>query len=90
MIKRPWNIVCPTCHDIHAYQGFMTCECINPKCKYFSKTQQNMVQKYQLDLEALEKELADTIPRSYTPEGYYSTCSELELDTCSTTDDSLD
>jgi hypothetical protein len=69
-MKKPWNITCPSCQNKNAYQGFLTCECPNYSCRYYSETQKDLNKQYQNYLDSLEEELLDTVPHKDNS-GYY-------------------
>ena len=73
-MKKPWNVTCPNCQDTCAYQGFLTCECPNYSCKYYTETQKDLVNQYQKYIDSLEADLKDTVPGGgyeYDENGYY-------------------
>ena len=75
MIEKPWNTICPSCKNKHAYKGFMICECPNYECKYHTIDQEQMVNQYFVDIEEDEKNLLETIPQAIDSEGFYTSTS---------------
>jgi len=85
---KPWNTTCPSCFDEHAYKGFITYECPNPSCKFYTLIQEKSVNDYFNELDIKEEKNIVTEQLGFSQEGFYKSHKQNNITT--DPDDQLD